>query len=421
MTEIKRRIYKLLVNKISLKHKYAIAVIVLLIVSLFISLSCFTINKRDEFVYYKYLNKPPDIRVLLLKDAEKAKIEINTSYSISDMDNHTVFAQGLKLPKSNIYMNSGKLWIKPESYLPRNEASNSLIKANSSIKLSSHNNGFIKLNNSKYQGKLLIIPQKSGKFSVLEEINLEDYLPGVVESEVPSRWQYDAILAQVIAARSYAIFQKRTNNNSQYHVGKLDLAYNGSYTKQSRIKDIVDGSRGVVMLYKWKFFPGYFHSTCGGYTEDINLVFGLKNITPLGGVSCGYCEKSKYYQWKKEIKKSEIEKKLHDNKVNIKNIYDVAAEKIGKGGHCATIKIKHSQGVKRFNANEFRLMVGPNNLRSTAFKVKNNGDSLIFEGKGWGHGVGLCQYGMQDMAKSGFKWYEILKYYYPGVELVKVY
>ncbi len=66
-------------------------------------------------------------------------------------------------------------------------------------------------------------------------------------------------------------------------------------------------------------------------------------------------------------------------------------------------------------------MIGPNLLRSTAFKVKNNGDSLIFEGKGWGHGVGLCQYGMQDMAKSGLKWFDILKYYYPGIELIKIY
>ena len=73
------------------------------------------------------------------------------------------------------------------------------------------------------------------------------------------------------------------------------------------------------------------------------------------------------------------------------------------------------------NANEFRLIVGPNNLRSTAFKVKNNGSSLTFDGSGWGHGVGLCQYGTQGMANSGFKWYDILRYYYPEIDLVKIY
>ena len=152
------------------------------------------------------------------------------------------------------------------------------------------------------------------------------------------------------------------------------------------------------MMYNWDLFPGYFHSTCGGHTEDVNLVFNLKSILPLSGVDCGYCNKSKYYTWKKEFGMDEIERKL--SSAQIEDISDIVAENIGPGGHCSTVMIEHQGGAKSFNANAFRLMIGPNNLLSTAFKIKNNGDSVTFEGKGWGHGVGLCQYGMQNMARS---------------------
>jgi len=170
-----------------------------------------------------------------------------------------------------------------------------------------------------------------------------------------------------------------------------------------------------------KLFPGYFHSTCGGHTEDINLVFDLKSIPPLSGVDCGYCNKSKYFHWKKKLGKSEIQNRLNRTKSKVKRIRNITAEQIGPGGHCSTIKIDHDGGTKRVNANDFRLIIGPNKLRSTSFSINKRGSSFIFEGSGWGHGVGLCQYGTQNMAKSGFRWYDILRYYYPEIDLVKIY
>jgi stage II sporulation protein D len=266
-----------------------------------------------------------------------------------------------------------------------------------------------------------LVPQNKDRFSVLEEIGIEEYLPGVIEGEMPTLWREEAIQAQVIAARTYAIYQKKNKIDALYHINKLDLAYNGSYNYQPKTKEIVDKSRGTVMVYNWELFPGYFHSTCGGHTEDVNIVFSLRSIPPLSGVDCGYCSKSKYYNWKTNLKKDEIERKLSNAKYKVKKINRIVTEKTGPGGHSSTIKIEHSGGTKRVNANEFRLIVGPNNLRSTAFKVKNNGSSLTFAGSGWGHGVGLCQYGTQGMANSGFKWYDILKHYYPEIDLVKIY
>lgn len=396
--------------------RYIIVVLVFFAFPVALLFSCLNISKEKEitFIYDKYLKQPPDVRVLLLENAEKAKIEINSSYVIRRLDNNKVLTQGTNLPDSTVSVNSGRFQIKPIS-------AHSSIEADGKIEITLQDGGFIRLDNLRYQGRLMMIPQKARRFSVLEEINVEDYLPGVIESEMPAKWREDAIIAQVVAARTYAVYQKKNNPDAQYHINKLDLAYNGSYKNLPRITEIVNKSRGIIMVYDWGIFPGYFHSTCGGHTEDVNLVFGLKSLRPLTGTRCGYCNKSKHYRWKEVIKKGEIEERLRNSGINVREVNDITAEGIGPGGHCSTIKIKHSKGVKRIDANEFRLMIGPNYLRSTAFKIKDSGNSFIFEGKGWGHGVGLCQYGTQGMAESGFKWFEILKHYYPGTEFVKIY
>ena len=407
----------------NLRVRYVLGMLVFFVFPIALMFSCLNISKEKEitFIYDKYLEETPEVRVLLLKNAKQAKIEINSPYTIRDLDNNRILTQGTYLPSSTVSVNSGRFQIKPVASRSTSKISAPLIAVDGKIEITSQEGGFIKLNNSKYQGKLLMIPKKTKRFTVLEEINVEDYLPGVVASEMPAKWQDDAILAQVIAARTYAIYQKKINNNAQYHIDKLDLAYNGSYKNLSKLNGIVSKSKGVVMVYDWEIFPGYFHSACGGHTEDVNRIFDLKSIPPLSGADCGNCGKSKYYRWTKVIKKSEIEKRLRNFKIRVNGLKGITAEGIGPGGHCSTVKIEYSKGVKRINANEFRLMVGPNYLRSTAFNIKDNGNSLIFEGKGWGHGVGLCQYGTQNMAKSGFKWHEILKRYYPGTGFVKIY
>jgi len=384
--------------------------------------SCLNTDTNTEIVYKydKYLEAPPDIRVLLQKDVKETEIEISHPYSISDLNSNKILAIKTHLPKSVIYLQSGEFRIRPQASYSTPEASTTFVKTNSNVGIVS-DNGFIKIDKLKYRGKLILVPQNKDRFSVLEEIGIEEYLPGVIEGEMPTLWREEAIQAQVIAARTYALYQKKNKIDALYHINKLDLAYNGSYNYQPKTKEIVGKSRGTVMVYNWELFPGYFHSTCGGHTEDINIVFNLRSIPPLSGVDCGYCNKSKYYNWKTNLKKDEIERKLSNAKYKVKKINRIVTEKTGPGGHSSTIKIEHSGGTKSVNANEFRLIVGPNKLRSTAFKVKNNGSSLTFDGSGWGHGVGLCQYGTQGMANSGFKWYDILKHYYPETDLVKIY
>ena len=415
-------VYKLSKNNLNTKYVFVALCFVFLSVALLVS--CLGISRKSEVVYKydEYLKTTPEIRVLLLEDVNEAEIAISQPYSISNSDSTVELVQGIVLPNSKIRLESGKFLIEPVTSPGILKELGSVIETDGEIRIASRSDGgFIALNKTKYLGKLLFIPQSKDRFTVLEEIGIEEYLPGVVGSEIPERWQDDAIFAQVVAARSYVVYQKKINGNSRFDIGKLGLAYNGSFTNQLKINEIVAKTRGVVMVYDWGILPGYFHSTCGGHTEDINMVFGLKSIPPLSGVSCGYCGKSKYYRWVKGIKKSEIEQKLQNYKFDIKHIYDIVAEKQGVGGHSSTVTVKHSCGTNSFDANSFRLMIGPNVLLSTAFTMKDDGDSFVFDGKGWGHGVGLCQYGMEEMARSGVQWFDILKHYYPGINLMKIY
>ena len=410
---------------INTKIKYVSLGLIIVFLSIALLVSCLSTNNNAEavFKYDNYLKNPPNIRVLLHYNIKEIQIGINYPYNILDFKSNKILANRANLIKSVIYLKSGEFRTRPLTSDSTHNAPTTLVKANGNVSIVTNvtNDGFVKLNKSKYSGKLIFVPKDDDRFSILEEIGVEEYLPGVIEGEMPIKWKDDALQAQVIAARTYAIYQRKIKTNALYHINKQDLAYKGSYMNQRKTKKIVDQSRGTVMVYNWKLFPGYFHSTCGGHTEDINLVFNLKSIPPLSGVDCGHCNNSKYYHWEKKLGKNEIENKLNVTKSKVKKIRNITTEEIGPGGHCSTIKIEHAGGTKRVNANDFRLIVGPNNLRSTSFSIKNNGSSFIFEGIGWGHGVGLCQYGTQDMAKSGVKWFDILRHYYPKIDLVKIY
>ena len=411
-----------IINK---KIKYVSLGLIIVFLSIALLVSCLSTNNNAEAVYKydNYLKNPPNIRVLLHENIKEIQIGINQPYNILDFKSNEILANRANLIKSVMYLKSGEFRIRPLTTDSTHNVPTTLVKANGNVSIVTNvtNGGFVKLNKSEYCGKLIFVPKDDDRFSILEEIGIEEYLPGVIEGEMPIKWKDDALQAQVIAARTYAIYQRKIKSNALYHINKQDLAYKGSYMNHTKTKKIVDKSRGTVMVYDWKLFPGYFHSTCGGHTEDINLVFNLKSIPPLSGVDCGHCNKSKYYHWKKTLRKNAIENKLNFTKSKVKKIRNITAEEIGPGGHCSTIKIEHAGGTKRVNANDFRLLVGPNNLRSTSFSIKNNGSSFIFEGIGWGHGVGLCQYGTQSMAKSGFRWFEILRHYYPEIDLVKIY
>lgn len=390
-----------------------------LYLTVLVVLSTLTASCEDTFVpkekyVHEYVEERPaqDIKVLLLKNVKEARLAIYSAYKFSQ--GNTVLAEGSSLPEQSLRYNSGKFSIGMKAL------------GSGEMQIAVQSDGAVELNGVRYHGNLLLLPnldqsKGSGKFSVIEITDIERYIAGVIGSEMPYYWNTEALRAQAIIARTFALYQRWKRGDAPYHIKGLGLAYQGLKKEKRGLNIIVEETRGMVLLYNNEVFPAYFHSTCGGRTEAANLIFNQDSIPPLSGVRCGFCNDSKYYNWETKIEKTFLEKKLRTMNPRIANIYTIQPVGIGPGKHSSMVQICYAGGTEEMNANEFRLLIGSTNLRSTAFNAEDSGRSIKFSGKGWGHGVGLCQYGAQGMAEKGYKWHEILEYYYPEAAIKKIY
>ncbi|MDR4508223.1 MAG: SpoIID/LytB domain-containing protein [Candidatus Brocadiaceae bacterium] len=358
--------------------------------------------------YGPLLEETPTVRVRVVNTVEKVHITVNGNYQITGSLTN-VIEEGQRLQKSVVSVVGGNITIGNKHY------------DNSELRITSLQQGEIEVNDVRYHGKISILRQFNNMFSIIEEVDIERFVAGVLGREMPQSWDEEALSAQAVAIRTYVMYKKKIRRDETYHLDMPELAYRGTLGETPKTHRIAQETKGVVMTYNWHIFPAYFHSTCGGHTEDVRRVFEEDSTPPLSGVACNYCNNSKYYDWKVDLSKSVIEKKLREGNITVENIRTIRAVNHGVGKHGSQIEIVSANGSKKMNANTFRLLIGPNRLYSTAFSTQNNGGSIHFSGNGWGHGVGLCQYGAQSMAKTGFLWKDILGHYYPKIALVRIY
>lgn len=290
-----------------------------------------------------------------------------------------------------------------------------------------------------YRGILRCIPIGQQRFAVVNELDMESYLSGVVGAEMPAYWDSRALQAQAIACRTYALYQmhRRRSENAAWDVSsdQGSQVYGGISSEDRRIAEVVQATHGMVLTYgpagEEKLFPAYFSSSCGGHTQNAASVFGHK-LSPLSGVACPYCEavaKPEHYRWAPvELSKVEVSRRLLDRYpelANLEVIKDIEVERRSEYGRVEILRLSGQNGRSRLICGEdFRLGVTRTEqpIRSSWYDMKDNGDNWRFEnGRGWGHGVGLCQCGSGKMAQDGRNAVEILAYYYPEATLVRAY
>jgi stage II sporulation protein D len=278
--------------------------------------------------------------------------------------------------------------------------------------------GSLKVGDRFYRGSLRALVNDEGRLMLVNEVPLESYVAGVLGAEMPLDYPRAALEAQAVAARTYALYEIRQaeidGRAELWHVldDTRSQVYSGTLRETEKARSVVDATRGVALLAGGHLFCAYFHSTCGGHTEPAQLFFDVPGMAPLSGRPCPYCEKGKWSRWEVEISKQDLCARLA--------VKDVSRLRIGEkapGIHALRV----DAGGRSWNGVEFRLKVGPNVLPSTAFDVEDRGASYVFRGKGYGHGVGLCQVGCKGMAELGYEATEILRYYYPSAEVLKVY
>jgi stage II sporulation protein D len=173
------------------------------------------------------------------------------------------------------------------------------------------------------------------------------------------------------------------------------------------------------MTWDGKLFPAYFHACCGGHTEDADMLWKT-NLPVLKGRPCPYCQDSPHFYWSRKVsiwpvRKALLEKGYKCGKITA---FDVAG--YDASGRATEILIKTTAENLKIPSNQFRIIVSPTLIKSTNFTVELKDEFLYFEGKGWGHGVGLCQWGACGMAQDGFTTEEILEFYYPHSQIIDI-
>lgn len=268
--------------------------------------------------------------------------------------------------------------------------------------------GEVLLSGLKYSGVIEVWKGENGLY-IVNEIPLEDYIKGVVAGEVGNSWDIEALKAQAVVARTYALYQKLNNGKMPYHLTSsvLHQVYKGGNIPENIAKAVND-TRGEILTYDGKPIIAYYHSTSGGMTEDPAEVFG-KSYPYLKPVETS-CELSPYFMWEKRIPVSEIERAS-----NVTGVKEIMIDGLTVSNRARDFRIITEAGEYKIPAKELRKSLGWDRLPSTMItNIAKDEDFYIFEGKGYGHGVGMCQWTALDMAKKGTSYRDILSKFYPG-------
>lgn len=257
--------------------------------------------------------------------------------------------------------------------------------------------------------------------NTIETIPLEQYLIGVLSGEMPVSYELEALKAQAVAARTYTLKKMETNKNNQFDIVDntndqmyLDNNYLKSVWKENydsyinKIKQAVNETSGEYLTYDGQIIKAFFFSTSSGKTENCKDVFG-ENLPYLVSVSSTWDESSPSYLDKKTFSKKDFYEKLN---LPYEDELDIEITR-NDTNSINTITINDNE----MKGTDFRYEL---DLKSTNIDINETDNQIEITSKGFGHGVGLSQFGAQQLALKGYKYDEILKYYYQGTELKKI-
>ncbi len=277
------------------------------------------------------------------------------------------------------------------------------------------------VNNKPYRGLAELVVADKG-ILVVNQLPLEEYLVGLINCEISSAWPIEAVKAQAIIARTYALNRKMARIASPYHLESsvMDQVYEGCLIEDSRARRAVNETEGEVLTSGGSIIQAFYHSSCGGRTEASENVWGA-SLQYLMGVDCQYCLTSPTATvWEYRTSFKEIEERLRSAGHKVSGLHDIQPGAVNSRGRLKQVALLASKGGGMISGEQFRKAVGYGVIKSTRFTVKSSKNEISFSGSGNGHGVGLCQWGAKQRALDGFVNREILAYYYPGTELKKL-
>lgn len=280
--------------------------------------------------------------------------------------------------------------------------------------------GFLKNNNRTYRGNFIVY-SSGGSLMLVNKVELEQYLYGVLPCEVSYSWEAEALKAQAVAARTFAIYNRLKNKNPEYDLdsGVLSQVYKGREVEAGSTNEAIEETAGEVMAYNGEVIQAFFHANSGGKTASSVEVWG-GDFNYLQSVDDPYSAGSKGYQWTYRINRTKLSNVIAKYKSGLGTVYEMYIVDRTQSDRVKNIKLKGSEGEITIKGKDLRGWIGAEQMRSTNFSVSVSGDEFSFDGRGYGHGVGLPQEGAREMAKLGRTYKEILRYYYKNTKIKKV-
>jgi len=304
--------------------------------------------------------------------------------------------------------------------------------------------GQLRVNDHNYRGQYRLLPVENGKFDVINDVELDDYLKSVLSKELYANWQDETYKAQAIAARTYALYEKYSRSEERtfdLHADVRSQAYGGMDSETPKSRKAVEETAGIVLAVgadgNERIFKTYFSSTCGGVTQA-NTVFNEPALQPLSEQYVGtLCSASPKYSWGPVvIAKDELSQRIKKWFINRQRpqipalpIRAIDIEVRNRFGRPMRFGVIDAQGV-RFSlmAEELRWAVNTDAPESQKLpssfveNIINDYDKIHFiGGRGYGHGVGMCQWCAEARARAGMRHEDILLAAYPGARLLRAY
>lgn len=395
---------------------------------IFLLICCTSILTSNAHIYR--LNRQKKellVRVLLDKKNSIAKnnfvIESNEDFILEtdNLDKKII----IKDKKINLFISKNKI-----NLLVKNQTSNktklqTINKNQLEIKTK---NCSLKLNGIIYAGSLIFKINKNTKeLFVINKLNLDEYIYSVLVSEIYQTWPHEMQKVQAVVSRSYATHQMQQNNNRleplPYHIKRNNFhqRYDGHHNHE-HLQKAIDETKGEIITYNGKVALAMFDACCGGIIPAKMDYLDFKKAPYLArSKPCTFCTGYKLHNWKRTIPVKEFLDKLKTN-------YNIAKKIIGCGNLVRiVITKKDNAGIvknvrlvcskKNINLTGNQLWDNmKNKILSLNFNIKKNDDKIIIEGKGYGHQMGLCQWGSRELVKKGWDYKNIIRFYYPGIK-----
>lgn len=276
------------------------------------------------------------------------------------------------------------------------------------------------LPNKRYRGKIEISVQPTGML-VINVLDIEDYLPGVLVGEMPSSFPEEALKSQAVAARCYTLCARNKHATAGFNLcdGSHCQVYDGCLRETPKLVSAVSATKGQILNYKGKIASIMYHGDSGGVTQSYSDAYPsgsypyLCSVTEPAGVP--------YSTWEKSYKPADLAAKLVAFGIkDAEGLQSIAVTKTAASGRVLELTIKGGKAPVVMSASRLRTTLGASTIKSTLFTIATDADGTItFKGRGHGHGVGMSQVGAKALAMAPFNYtYEqILKHYFPGTTL----